>query len=305
MSLFGKPALTTDQQIDLLIRRGMRIADCVQAQQHLSHISYYRLRAYWLPFEQTAPNGHDHAFAANADLSTVLAVYDFDRELRLLLIDAIERVEISLRTRLANVLSLRYGPFAHEEQQHFAKAHLWQLSRDELAKEYTRSRETFAEHYRSQYPQLPSPPLWVACELMTLGHLSRWLQNLRIPKDRQAIADAYGLDEKVLVSFAHHLTIVRNHCAHHGRVWNRKFAVKMLIPGKKPQGLSSAFNPKQDRRIYNTLTMLAYLMGIISPSSTWRQQLKALIQAAPQISVTDMGFPAEWERMAIWQESKL
>jgi abortive infection bacteriophage resistance protein len=68
---------------------------------------------------------------------------------------------------------------------------LWQQSRDELAKEYARSRETFAEHYRSQYPQLTSPPLWVACELMTLGHLSRWLQNLRIPKDRQTIADAY------------------------------------------------------------------------------------------------------------------
>ena len=84
-------------------------------------------------------------------------------------------MEISLRTRLAYVLSLRYGPFAHEEPVHFAKVHLWQQSRDELAKEYARSRETFAEHYRSQYPQLPSPPLWVACELMTLGHLSRWL----------------------------------------------------------------------------------------------------------------------------------
>jgi abortive infection bacteriophage resistance protein len=57
---------------------------------------------------------------------------------------------------------------------------------------------------------------------MTLGHLSRWLHNLRIPRDRQIVADAYGLDEKVLTSFVHHLTIVRNHCAHHGRVWNRK-----------------------------------------------------------------------------------
>jgi abortive infection bacteriophage resistance protein len=303
MIQYGKPALTTDQQIDLLIRRGMHIADRAQARQYLTHISYYRLRAYWLPFEQAAANGDDHAFAAGADFATVLAIYDFDRELRLLLIDAIERVEISLRTRLANVLSLRYGPFAHEEPVHFAKPHLWQQSRDELAKEYARSRETFAEHYRSQYPQLPSPPLWVACELMTLGHLSRWLQNLRIPKDRQTIADAYGLDEKVLVSFAHHLTIVRNHCAHHGRVWNRKLSLKMQIPGKKPAGLSAQFNPAQDRRLYNTLTMLAYLMSVISPASTWRQRLKALIQATPQIAVADMGFPADWEQRAIWQET--
>ncbi len=302
MIQYSKPALTTDQQVDLLIRRGMHIADRAQARQHLTHISYYRLRAYWLPFEQAAVDGDDHAFSAGADFATILAIYDFDRELRLLLIDAIERVEISLRTRLANVLSLRYGPFAHEDASHFAKPHLWQQSRDELAKEFVRSHETFAEHYRSQYPQLPSPPLWVACELMTLGHLSRWLQNLCIPKDRQAVADAYGLDEKVLVSFAHHLTIVRNHCAHHGRVWNRKFAVKMLIPSKKPQGLSAAFNPAQDRRLYNTLTMLVYLMSVISPDSTWRQRLKALIQATPQIAVADMGFPADWEQRAIWQE---
>lgn len=302
MIQYGKPALTTEQQVDLLIRRGMHIADRNLAQQHLSHINYYRLRAYWLPFEQATSNGDDHAFVAGTDFATVLAIYNFDRELRLRLIDAIERVEISLRTRLANVLSLRYGPFAHENADHFAQRHHWQHSRDELAKEYARSRETFAEHYRSQYPQLPSPPLWVACELMTLGHLSRWLQNLRIPKDRQTIADAYGLDEKVLVSFAHHLTIVRNHCAHHGRVWNRKFAVKMLTPSKKPLGLSTAFNPAQDRRLYNTLTMLAHLMSVISPASTWRQRLKALIQARPQIAVADMGFPADWEQRAIWQE---
>lgn len=302
MTQYNKQGLTTSQQVDLLIRRGMHIADRDQAQQHLTHISYYRLRAYWLPFEQPARNASDHAFSAGADFATVLAIYDFDRELRLLLIDAIERVEISLRTRLANVLSLRYGPFAHEDASHFAKPHLWQQSRDELAKEFARSRETFAEHYRSQYPQLTSPPLWVACELMTLGHLSRWLQNLRIPKDRQTIADAYGLDEKVLVSFAHHLTIVRNHCAHHGRVWNRKFAVKMLIPGKKPPGLSVAFNPAQDRRLYNTLTMLAYLMSVISPASSWRQRIKTLIQATPQVAVADMGFPVGWEKIAVWQE---
>lgn len=304
MTQYNKTALTTSQQVALLVRRGMRINDHAQAQQYLTHISYYRLRAYWLPFEQAATNGDDHAFVAGTDFDTVLAIYNFDRELRLLLIDAIERVEISLRTQLANVLSLRYGPFAHKDVNHFAKNLLWQQCRDELLKEFSRSRETFAEHYRIKYPKLSSPPLWVACELMTLGHLSRWLQNLRIPKDRQSIANAYGLDEKVLVSFAHHLTIVRNHCAHHGRVWNRKFAVKMLIPNKKPQGLSAAFNPAQDRRLYNTLTMLAYLMSVISPASTWRQRLKALIQATPQIDVADMGFPVGWEQLSIWQENK-
>jgi abortive infection bacteriophage resistance protein len=302
MTQYSKPALTVDQQIDLLIHRGMQIPDRNQAHSRLTHISYYRLRAYWLPFEEPASNGEEHAFKRNTNFATVLSIYDFDRELRLLLIDAVERVEISLRTRLANELTLLYGPFAHEDSTNFANEAVWQKSRDDLSKEFKRSRETFARHYRNQYPLLASPPLWVACELMSLGQLSHWLQNTRLAKDRQAIAQAYGLDEKVFVSFVHHLSIVRNHCAHHGRMWNRKLSLEMKIPNKKPANLAAQFNLSEDRRLYNTLTMLAYLMSVVSPLSSWRERLKNLVQTTPQIDPADMGFPLNWERFAIWQD---
>lgn len=304
MSTFGKPALSTRQQADLLIRRGMRIDDRGNAERHLEHINYYRLRAYWLPFE-IAPNpGGDHRFIDGASFEIVLAIYDFDRRLRLLLIDAIERVEISLRTRLANVLSLRHGPCAHEEPKHFRDWSIWQRCRDELVKEYARSHETFAQHYRRQYPELTTPPLWVACELMTLGHLSRWLQNIRLPGDRQAIADAYGLDEQVLVSFAHHLTTVRNHCAHHGRIWNRRFTLKMKVPTKKPAGLSASFHPEKDRLLYNTLAMLAFLMHRISPATEWPERVRHLITSTPAVSTEAMGFPVDWQRRPLWKAGR-
>jgi abortive infection bacteriophage resistance protein len=197
---------------------------------------------------------------------------------------------------------LRYGPFAHEEAGHFHRTDTWRYSLDELHKEYARSRETFAEHYRRQYPQLSSPPLWVACELMSLGHLSRWLQNLLAPKDRQAIANTYGLDEKVLVSFVHHLTVVRNHCAHHGRVWNRKLSLKMLIPGKKPAGLAVNFNPNQDRRVYNTLTLLAHLMRLLHTETAWPRRVRSLVLGNPHIDPGHMGFPSDWHHRPVWRE---
>ena len=302
MSVYDKPALTIDEQIDLLIQRGLRVGDREEARHFLRHINYYRLRAYWLPFEKTS-NDTAHEFREGADFSTIIAIYDFDRELRLLLLDAIERIEISLRARLAHVLALHHGPFAHQDASYFNNFRSWQNSMEELAKEYRRSRETFANHYRQAYSELDSPPIWVATELMTLGHISRWLQNLKDAKDRQTVADDYGLDEKVLVSFAHHLTIVRNHCAHHGRIWNRKIALKMRIPGKKPSGLSSMFNPSEDQRLYNTLTLLVYLMGIISPVSTWRNRVRHLIQSTLVIDATHMGFPSDWQTRAIWFEA--
>lgn len=302
MKPFAKPSLTTDEQLALLQNRGMGIVDIDRARNALNHVNYYRLRAYWLPFEDAGAQDGPHRFLPGTDFDTVVAIYNFDRELRLLLLDAIERVEISLRTRLANELTLRYGPFAHEQALHFSRPDIWRYGRDELYKEYARSRETFAEHYRSQYPHLSSPPLWVACELMSLGHLSRWLQNLAVPKDRQAIANAYGLDEKVLVSFVHHLTIVRNHCAHHGRVWNRKFSLKMLIPGKKPADLSANFNRNQDRHVYNTLVMLAYLMRLLHAETSWPYRVRALVQGNSHIDACHMGCPEDWDSRPVWQE---
>lgn len=297
---FIKPPLTVDAQIDLLQKRGMSVPDPARAKHYLGHINYYRLRAYWLPFETEPANGDEHAFVPGTDFETVLATYVFDRELRLLLLDAIERVEISLRTTLAYHLANRYGAFAHDDPSLFNNQQEWGNSQGELLKEYQRSRETFAKHYRSRYPELNTPPIWVCAELMTLGHLSRWLKNLKHAGDRQRIADPYALDERVLVSFAHHLTVVRNHCAHHGRVWNRRFALRFTPPNKKPRDIADAFNPDETQLLYNTLTMLAYLLDLMSPTHTWRRQVCSLIAAHPEIDTTQMGFPADWAQRSLW-----
>ncbi len=301
---FNKPALTVDQQINRLLERGMAIPDRKRARHYLTHINYYRLRAYWLPFETEPANGDDHAFVADTNFETILAIYVFDRDLRLLLLDAIERIEISLRTTLAQHLATAYGPFAHDDGTHFKDRSSWEKSQDELRKEYERSRETFAKHYRERYPELVSPPIWVACELMTLGHLSRWLKNLTKPDDRQQIADQYGLDERVLVSFAHHLTVVRNHCAHHGRVWNRRFGLRFTLPTKKPRHIASDFNPGEPQLIYNTLTMLAYLLDLLSPGHHWRREIHQLLAAHPEIDPTAMGFPGHWRETSLWREAE-
>ena len=95
---FTKPAKTFDEQCDLLIARGMRVPDKEKAVYYLSHISYYRLVAYWLPYETSRD---PHQFAEGVCFDTVLSHYLFDRQLRLLLLDAIERFEVSFRTQWA------------------------------------------------------------------------------------------------------------------------------------------------------------------------------------------------------------
>lgn len=296
---FAKPPLSFDQQIDLLLRRGLEIPNRDRARHYLAHINYYRLRAYWVPYEK--PVGKDdHGFEEGATFDDVLGLYIFDRQLRLLLLDAIERVEVSLRTRWAYVLAVKHGPHAYRNPSLFRDAATYKHCMDGLKAEIDRSHETFIEHYKKTYDDPPLPPIWAVCEVMSLGQLSRWFDNLKQHADQKEIAAPFGLDAKLLRSFMHHLTHVRNLCAHHNRVWNRRFTFTMRIP-RNPSYIVAWFNPPQDRKLYNTLVMLGYLLRVISPDSKWISHVRALISAHPQADPIAMGFPEDWVYLPIWK----
>lgn len=297
---YTKPPLTIDQQLAQLERRGMVIGDVAAARHHLEHVNYYRLRAYWLPNEIPALAAGDHAFKPGTQFETILDLYSFDRKLRLLVIDAIERVEVSLRTRWAYVLATRYGASAHEDPKVFRNTDKHKDCLGKLKAELQRSRETFVQHYRKTYTDPVLPPLWVVCEVMSFGQLSEWFQNLADSADRKAIAEPYGIDEQILESICHHLTYVRNVCAHHSRLWNREMTIGMKL-ARKPEELSLCFNPLIPKRLYNTLVMLAYLLDEISPRSQWRAHLLALLGQHPKVDLAAMGFPEDWRLSAIWE----
>lgn len=300
MKTFSKQPLTIEQQIDLLKKRGMSIPEPSRASHYLTHISYYRLSGYWRPFEQE--NGEsNHLFVDGTSFDQVLQHYIFDRELRLWLMDAIERIEVSFRNQLATTLAMKYGSHAYLFPEHFSshKEHVECLASQ--LREITRSKEPFMKHYRETYNDPDLPPIWVATKIMSLGQLSRWYKMIREPAIRQQIADTYQIDESLLSSFLHHLTPVRNTCAHHGRVWNRRLTLTMRLPKKKPPGLYVNFNPDSDGHIYNTLVMLAYMMDTINPGHHWKLRLGELFERHPQVSERSMGFPDEWRDRPIWK----
>ena len=299
---FSKPATTFEDQLDKLIQRGMNVGDRTDAIQHLSHLNYYRMRGYWYDFETDHTT---HTFKPNTHFHTILNIYFFDKKLRLLLLNAIERVEISLRTQWAYYLAHTHGPHSHLNANIFrvkwakrGTLQTYQENVDALIREVTKSRETFIRHFDRFEEALP--PVWAICEIMMLGSLSKWYANLAYSQDRNAIARGYKLDEINFVSFIHHLTIVRNICAHHSRLWNRLFTVKWKLPIKTPKGLYANFNPTQNQKIYNTLVMLAYLMDIINPNHGWKTRLFHLINEH-DIDVEAMGFPADYAQFPIWQ----
>jgi abortive infection bacteriophage resistance protein len=282
---FLKPFLTIDQQMHQLKSRGMNFHDEKKAKYYLENLNYYRLGGYWLIFEE---NHDSHKFKENTYFEDVLNLYIFDRELRLLLLDAIERIEVSIRSKLAYHLAESFGSHAHLKSEIFSSSLKYEKTLDKLKAEIDRNKsEIYIKHHLDKYSE-DLPPIWVSVEVMTMGQISSWYSNIKDRKYRQIIAKYYGLDEKILSSFLHHLTIVRNTSAHHSRVWNRKFTIDFSLPNF-PKELNERFNISSKKYIYNTLIMCEYLLNIISEDSNWRKRLDDLI-LKHNIDVKRMGF---------------
>ena len=297
---YTKPPLAFEAQIALLKSRGMAIPDESGARQALTHLNYYRLRAYWMGMEGPKGSAGEHCFLPGVSFGQALKRYAFDRSLRLLVMDAIEQVEVSVRTQWAYHLSLAHGAHAYLEPAIFRSVSAHQRCLAALNEEIERSQETFIDHYQRTYTHPLLPPIWAACEVMSFGQLSRWISNLKQRRDRQRIAEIYDLDERVLCSFLHHLTHVRNLCAHHSRLWNRRFTITMQIPSVRPARARTWFNGSADRQVYNTLVMLGVLLNTIDPSTTWPSRIQALLDGSSGVDPSAMGFPDTWRSCPLW-----
>jgi abortive infection bacteriophage resistance protein len=234
---FAKLATTVEDQLEILRSRGMQIDDESVAIEFLQHVSYYRLAAYWRPLELDSMS---HVFQPGSTFEDVAELYTFDRELRLLLLDAIEHIEVSFRCNWAHNLALEAGPHAHLDQSMVKNETRWRQFLGALLYDLSRSREVFIQHLQKTYDEL-TPPIWAVSEVLTLGKLSKWYENIGPKRVKSRIANNYHVNEQILESWCRHLTYVRNICAHHSRLWNRDFTITPAIPKSRTSELRNDF----------------------------------------------------------------
>ena len=272
-----------------------------RAEHWLRHVSYYRLSAYWLPFEN--PKGSPGArFLPGTSFDTVTALYDFDRRLRLLVLDAIERIEVAVRGSWAYELAHRFGPHGYLDARLYTHPGKYHDNLTRLTNDVASSPETYIDHYRRTYDKPAMPPVWMVAEMMSFGQLSRWYALLDDRALRNAIARPLGLHEAVLVPLLKHLSTIRNSCAHHARLWNRGFLLRMRVPFK-PADLVNTLEPPAAHgpaRLYNALVLVVYLLRQVAPASTWRNELTALLAQHPTGDLAAMGFPQGWAGRPLW-----
>lgn len=290
-----KPPLTITDQVQLLVSRGM-IGDPGLIAERLSVVGYYRLTAYWHPFRNP-----DRTFIPGTSFDLVWNRYVFDRHLRLIVMDAIERVEVTIRAQLSLSHSLAHGPFAYALDSASLPGLLsWQRQRfdQEIQREFESSKETFVEHFRNTYgDEHQYLPVWMATEVMSFGCMLTFFRGCHSDVQR-LVAAPLGVHHNVLESWLLALNVVRNICAHHGRLWNRVLGVRPKIPAKDPTWHTPV--PIGNDRVFAVLTLCKYCLDRLAPQSRWPDRLFELLRRFPEPPRHEMGFPAHWETCPIW-----
>ena len=302
----GKPLLSAEEQISRLRQRGMVIADETYARQCLSNVSYSRLKAYWDPFRD-----EDNKFFPGSRFEDVFDLYFFDRKLRLIVMDAVEWVEVAIRTKWIDHMGVKYGEFGYMDPDRYKgnlkqekTGNLYYGMRKNLIDEFNRFHDIDAIAYRKNESNRREPPIWMAAEAMSLGLLIKFINGLK-RRDRVSIAKQFNLAGSMLISLIRNTHCVRNICCHHGRLWSRNMSVQAEVP-RQPEALGLAMGMTTDnRRLHNTLVILDYFLSVTFPEygKEWRRGLFDHLRSCPLPYPEALGFPAEWEQWASWPDS--
>lgn len=309
----GKPWTSTRDQTRILASRGL--VDALEYEHYLSQVGYYRLSGYSYPLRQFAPENHiepEHhnqnvkrrldSFIPSARMSHVVALYEFDEQLRLALWQALSKLEIALRFDIGHIFG-KEDPYLH--------MHLTTLWKDggrrtraekfarKLANTQQRSSEEFVKHHHAAYHD--QMPIWVVTEILEFGSLVN-LYSLAPFEWRKTIADLYQARTDELESWLRTMNYLRNICAHHGRLWNRQLVIRPSVKYRKHDPkLGECL--KRDNKIFTGLSLAAYLLEhkeLTEPIAVITNVLESFPPDIPQCSLADTGTPAGWQHLALW-----
>ena len=314
---YTKRPITLQQQVAKLKERGLLLDDEQLAERYLSNISYYRLRAYTYPYQNNSDTGEIHCFVRNdIHFSDIMDLYCFDRRLRSLMFNAIEKIEVAARTKIVQIYadatsdSHWFGDRSLYKQQSVSdrfgnQTTAYDLLMKEIEGEVQRSNEDFIKHYFDSYDNPPMPPAWMTLEVLSLGTLSRLYRLLLKSQEKKAIAKSFGLnDDRILANWLHAISVWRNCCAHHSRVWNRRSIINIQMPTNTDypfldRGVQRAIH---SNKIFAALCCIKYISNIISPSSDLKNNLLSIIsQGGKLLNLQEMGFPENWNNLDLWR----
>lgn len=313
-----KKWISFKDQLIILQGRGLVVDNEPAALDYLERIGYYRLSGYWYSFRELKPAVGNTVEASDRRLDTfqqgshfkdAVDLYVFDKKLRLLALDALERIELAVRVDIAHLLG-KQDAYAHENPEMFhgnftkVKRNGEQPAHQDWLEKYhshvqRARREPFVNHYMDKYGKLP---IWVAIEIWDFGLLSKVFAGLKY-EHKEIIASKYGVKSgKAFASWLRGLNFIRNVAAHHSRLWNINVLERSaeMEDDKFWQQLNNA-------RPYFYFCLMKKMLDTICPNSHWSSRFSTLLDTFPEIdsgavSLVDFGLLDGWKGWELWEQ---
>ena len=243
-----------------------------------------------------------HQYKPNSYFENAIDLYYFDKELRSIIFTAVQSIEIALRAKMIHYISLKYGAFWFMDESLFKDKNIHQQCLIQIKQELSRSKEDFITEHQAKYTEPEIPPVWKTLEVTSFGTLSKLFCNINDNTVKKLIAREFNLPQHlILESWVKCAVNLRNCLAHHARVWTRNFPIMPQLNGSfRGNWIKNTNLPMV--KLYPQLCYLAYMQNQIHKNNTFKQQLKALIQAHPNVDIMAMGFPRDWENETLWKQ---
>ncbi len=301
-NLYKKEHKTFDEQLQLLKDRDLVISNDAYALTKLQHINYYRLSAYFLPYQhnKNSQNKNKNKFLPDTTFEDIIKLYYFDTELRKIIFEAIEVIEVYLRTQISYYHSQEYGAFGYLNINNLREN--LQVEFDELhhdiRKEKYRSKEVFIRHFKKRYNSTDLP-IWSVVEIISFGSLSKLFMLLKEKEQNIVIENMGAANKYVFFKWFKALSSVRNACAHHSRLWNKTLGVSFEVPRNDD---TFKYLKSSQNKIFFALSVIEYILTSIGEDEIdFKFKIKQLLQKYPSIDKSAMGFIDDWEDLEIWK----
>ncbi len=295
---YTNPPLSANTLLTNLKDKGLSIENEEKAIAFWGHVSYFRFAAYLRPFKMT---NETERYKPTATFEKAVALYEFDAKLRILLFSTIQKIEISLRSKIINQFSLVHGAFWFSNSELAIDKHKFTENLLTLDRELQRSKDDFIKEHIAKYGKEDFPPAWKLIDLTSFGCLTKLFFNFTDESVKKKIARSYGVpQQEILESWMKAINALRNCCAHHGRVWNRTMPVMPKMPSRLRQPWI-VNKPEVANKLYSVLCCLIYWINAIDTQNDAALKFKALFEEYPIVDVAAMGFPQNWHKEALWK----
>ena len=241
----------------------------------------------------------EHRYKEDTSFDQVMMLYRFDKQLRVFIFNEIEKIEVAVRSAIVGYgCEVTNVPFWMTNQDNFKDVSKFKHTLEMIESEMKHSREEFILHFRQKYCE-KHPPAWILAEILPFGVVTSIYSNIKNLRLKKKVAQRFGLQVSPFESWLTIVTLTRNACCHHARVWNKRNSIRPTVP--RHIAFPWIFLEANPLRIYFNLCIIKYFVNIISPKNDMTNKLKMLLFDFPDVDPAAMGFPHEWEDEPVWK----